>query len=304
MSNSENQLNSYAVLFGAQLAVGAAAIFARYALAGADPIMVSALRLAIAAIPLAIVALVKRKMLNSWRDEIALAIAGLYLGIHFATWLGSLNFISVAASTLLVSTSPVWTALYDVTFKRSAKPLSFWVFMILAAAGAYFVCTVDTKLSPLSGHEGTGVVLALVGAFAMAAYLIKVREKMASYGTLPVIARTYTWAAVILLVAAWLNNCPLPYGDLSVWGGIWGMALISQMLGHTGINYSLRHFSTSTVAVSTLLEPVFAAILASILFAETLTIKLLFGGVLVLISLCGIIRQDSGSSAKGEEALL
>ena len=58
---------------------------------------------------------------------------------------------------------------------------------------------------------------------------------------------------------------------MRAWGGILAMALVSQLLGHTGMNAALRWFSPSAVSFSTLLEPVIAACWRSLLFGETLS---------------------------------
>jgi len=113
---SEASLRPYLVLVFAQIAVGSAAIFARFALTGAGPLAVSASRLAIAAIALLALAAIRRPAEStrpSQRDRVIFACAGLALAIHFGAWIWSLQYTSVAVSTLLVATTPIWTALYD-----------------------------------------------------------------------------------------------------------------------------------------------------------------------------------------------
>ena len=70
------------------------------------------------------------------------------------------------------------------------------------------------------------------------------------------------------------------------------MALVSQLLGHTAINTSLRWLSSSIVAMATLLEPVLAALLAAALFQEALTPAAIFGSFLVLLALFGVLRPQ------------
>ena len=95
----------------AQVAIGAAAIFARFALTAAGPLSISALRMAIAAVPVVAVAAWQRRYgrLDS-ATERRLQLAGLALAVHFATWIASLQFASVAVSTLLVCSTPVFRA--------------------------------------------------------------------------------------------------------------------------------------------------------------------------------------------------
>ncbi len=285
---------SYAILIGAQLALGAAAIFARYALHGTGPVGVATLRLTIAALPMLFLSRrLSKKMTLAPHDEIVLAAAGLALALHFTTWIASLQYTSVAVSTLLVCTTPIWTTIYDIVFLKQRKPMGFWLALLASAAGALLISTATAN--SINGSEGAllGDGLALVGALSMAGYLISVRTVTNRYPTVMIVARTYSWAALVLLMMMSVLHEPLPKADPISWGGIIAMALISQMLGHTGINAALRWFSSTTVALSTLLEPVLAAILAAAIFNEHLPLQSLVGCVVVMISLIFVLKSKS-----------
>ncbi len=281
----------YARLLSAQLAVGAAAIFARYALAGAGPLAVSALRLAIAALPLVLFAALTRPGGSlGLRRELALAGAGLALAAHFGFWIGSLLYTSVAISTLLVATTPLWTEAYDALIARRPPARAYLLAIVLAALGLAAITLQHVAPAPVGGHALRGDLLALAGAFAMGAYLIVVRATgaqptlgPAAIPTRAIVARTYGWAALALAVlAVAAHQPPPPVSATSAWLGIIAMALVSQLLGHTALNAALRDFTPSTVAMTTLLEPVSAAILAALIFRETLTLQTLAGGIAVL----------------------
>ena len=106
----------------------------------------------------------------------------------------------------------------------------------------------------------------------MAAYLVVVRDARREIDTAAIVTRTYAWAAVVLVAGAVAVHQPPPaFDNVPAWGGIVAMALISQLLGHTAINASLRWFAPSTVSFTNLLEPVCAAALALIVFGEKLS---------------------------------
>ena len=155
------------------------------------------------------------------------------------------------------------------------------------AAGVALIAAQRSAPAPLPGHALLGGALALVGSVAIAAYLLVVRDAGARHGdplgTRQIVARTYSYAGVALLGAAAVARQPAPsITDGIAWSGVLAMALISQLLGHTALNAALRDFSPSSVALSTLLEPVIAALLAALIFHETLTPALVIGGALVL----------------------
>lgn len=297
----------YVILGGAQIAVGAAAIFARWALGGADPLAVSAARLAIAAVLLlgaAIFMRAKAARRPTRRESVILAFGGLALAIHFSTWIWSLEYTTVAISTLIVTSTPIWTALYDTLVLK--RPLSRLATLAFATGivGMAMVVGFDTTAPPVAGHQFLGAALAFVGSLAIGAYFILVREVREALDTRAIVTRTYSWAAFALVVAAAIAHQPPPPLHATVaWSGILAMALISQLLGHTALNAALRWFSPSAIAFATLLEPVIAAILALVLFAEAVAPLSIVGGVILLASIGVVLREDRMPDAQTEPAL-
>ncbi len=298
---SQGAARAYAILFGAQLAIGAAAIFARYALHGTGPISVSALRLAIAALPVLWLSRRKSKSIHiSSQHELLYLAAGIALALHFASWIASLQYTTVAVSTLLVCTSPVWTALYEVFCLKQKKPAAFWLAFIAGAIGVIMIAAPGSAANAQLDRHILGDGLAILGSMAMAAYLIAIRKTSHIYPTVVIVGRTYSWAALVLIAMMPVVQEPFPGNDWIAWAGILAMAFISQLLGHTGLNASLRWFSPSMVAFSTLLEPVFAAILAAVIFAESLSLQSLGGCAIVIASLIVVLRcQSPGELTSG-----
>lgn len=289
-------MRRYAVLGSAQIAVGAAAIFARYALTGAAPLAVAASRLAVAsAVLLLFAATLRERDAPAWstRERAVIVAAGAALAIHFASWIGSLDYVSVAVSTLLVATTPLWTALYETVLRRRTLSAAGWGAFALGAAGLALVVGYDRARAPIAGHALLGSALALLGAVAIGAYFLLVGELRAHHGTRRIVTGTYTSAALVLIAASLLaHQAPPALANTAAWGGILAMALISQLLGHTALNASLRWFSPSAVAFSTLLEPVSAALLAFAIFHETLTPLMIVGGAMVLGAIAVFLREE------------
>ncbi|HTC30509.1 MAG TPA: DMT family transporter [Candidatus Acidoferrum sp.] len=268
--------------------MGAAAIFARYALSAAAPLAVAAARLCIAAAILLVVALVahERTIAPTTAQRAILLAAGAVLAVHFATWIASLDYTTVAISTLLVSTSPLFTTLYDAIVRRRRFPLTVPVALIAGIAGLLMITRSANSPAPIAGHALLGAALALAGAAAFAAYLLLVREVRADLSTRAIVTTTYSAAAAVLVILALIaHQPPPPLHAYAAWGGILAMALISQLLGHTGMNAALRWFSPTAVSFSTLLEPIFAAGLALVLFGETLSGLAIAGAVILLGSI-------------------
>lgn len=289
----------YFRLLGAQIAIGAAAIFARFALLGAGPLAVSAYRMLLAAIVVLAVALCTGpRALLGGRREFAFAAAGFLLALHFATWLSSLLYTSVAIAVLLVTTAPLWNAIYELAAARRAPSGSQLVAFALAASGMAAIALQRSTPAPIPGHVLAGMFLALGGAFAISAYFIIVSaagaapKEHAPLPTVTIVGRTYAWAALVLLACAGLaHQRPPALGDLRAWAGIAAMAFISQLIGHTAMNASLRTFAPSVVAMTTLLEPPIAALLAVFAFGETLSMQTVIGGLAVMAGVAVTLRS-------------
>ena len=278
-------------LAGAQLAIGAAAIFARFALTAAGPLSVAALRMTIAALPVVAAALLLRRYVRfDAPTERRLQLAGVALAVHFGTWIASLQHASVAVSTLLVCTTPVFTEAWSLAVTRKPRPLAL-TGVVLAIAGVAIVTG-----APSRSDTPLGIALALCGAIAMGAYLLLVRAGDPRYTVLAVVGRTYPIAAIVLACAALLarDGFPAP-GASGAWAGIFAMALVSQLFGHTAINAAVRVLSATFVAMTVLLEPVIAAIAAALVFGERPAPFTAAGALLVFIAIALAIRAEEPS---------
>jgi drug/metabolite transporter (DMT)-like permease len=277
----------------AQLAIGAAAIFARFALVTGGPLGVSWARMSIAAIVLLIVSARRRAFrLIDLQSERNLVVAGALLALHFATWIASLQYASVAISTLLVCSTPVWTEAYAVLRRKRIDPYAAVSITGALAGVAIVVGAPDRANTPL------GIALALIGSIAIAAYLIIVRDVDRRYDTLAITTRTYAYAAFALGVAmSWSGRAGALPTDWRGWGGIVAMALVSQLFGHTALNAAVRVLSATLVSTFTLLEPVIAGLLAAWIFHERLGPTTAIGAVVILISIGVALRGEQRDEA-------
>src|SRR5260370_32172943 len=269
-------------------AVGAAAVFARFALVAGGALAVWWARLTLAAAVLVALAAGRGRLrVIDRRAERRLVLAGVLLASHFAPWIGSLNFASVAISTLLVCSTPVWTDLYAVLRRRSIDRAAAISVLGALVGVAIVVGAPDRTNTPL------GIMLALIGAVTFAAYLVVVRGIDHRYDTLAITSRTYAYAAIVLAAAALVARDHLPpFTDTHAWGGILAMAFLSQLFGHTALNAGVRVLSATFVSTFTLLEPVIAALLAACLFHDRLGPLTALGAAVILAAIAIAIRAE------------
>lgn len=281
----------YAVLGLAVVAVSMAAIFIR--LADAPGVVVALYRMAIASLvmlPITLRGLRRTKVRGpalGWT-----MLAGVALAVHFAAWITSLAFTSVAASVTLVATSPLWAALLAWLFLGVAPSLGVMVGVLLAVGGAAVIGFGDMTggSSPILGDA-----LALLGGAAAAAYFLLGRAVQRSGVGLDAYAGTaYGVAALVLLPLPLVLGYPYFDYPLETIGWVALLALVPQLVGHTGLNYAARHLDPTLVTTATLLEPVGAGLLALALFGEVPGAMTLVGALLLLVGVVMTIRSTSG----------
>jgi drug/metabolite transporter (DMT)-like permease len=280
----------YLVLALAILATSLAAIMIR--LADAPGIVVAAYRMTLASLALLPFSLRGFRATPPTRRTLRLGIlAGVFLGAHFATWITSLSFTSVAASTMLVATTPLWIALIKWLFMSSPPSLSVLLGILVATSGAAVIGFGD-----LSGGKIPlfGDALALAGAIFLAGYfLLGQAAQRSGLGLQAYIGIAYGIAAVALIPLPAIAGFPyLGYTSVTMlWIGL--LALIPTLIGHTGINFAMKHLDATLVATLILLEPIGATVFAYFFFREIPPLLTLIGVLLVLLGITVTIRPSS-----------
>ncbi|MCZ8131470.1 MAG: DMT family transporter [Steroidobacteraceae bacterium] len=269
-----------AVLAIAVLGMSHGAIFAR--LAEAEALAIAAWRLALATLVVLPLALAfGRLRAHSRRAELAAVLAGMLLALHFAAWIASLDHTTVAQSVVLVTTAPIWVAVLGRLLGLVRLAPAGWFAIGLCLAGSAVIAGPDL----LTGGSWRGNALALAGAVAVAAYLLAAREAQREIDFLGFVARAYGIGALALVAAVLATGTPASGFAAPTWLALIALALVSQLVGHGGANWALRHLSPAFVSVALIGEPVLAAVAAWWLFAEPVTASTAAGGVLILAGL-------------------
>jgi drug/metabolite transporter (DMT)-like permease len=267
------------------LAVSAAAIFIR--LAEAPALAIAFWRCALGTAILLPPALVRRVRFPKGRTLYVAVASGVSLGAHFGFWISSLDYTSVAASVVLVSTQPVFVAILAyLLFGERTSPLSFAG--ILVALGGTAVIAGDGSVGSAAIF---GNALALVGAIAVAVYVLIGRSSRAGgVGVLPYSIVVYSAASLTLLGAALLSGVQLWGFSGETWFWLWAITLGPQIMGHTVFNWALRYVEASIVSGTILAEPVASAFLAWLILSERPGLPTILGGVVVLAGLFLLLR--------------
>jgi drug/metabolite transporter (DMT)-like permease len=290
---------TYAILAGGVLAVSMAAIFIRLAQAEAVPsLLIAAARLGIAALILTPFTLQRHlpAIQGLSRADLALiTVSGLFLALHFILWITSLEYTSVLISVVLVTTTPLWSALLEAFLLKVNLHRLTLIGLLAAISGGVLISLPggDDGLQ-LGSDPLLGGALALLGAVAVAVYLVIGRKVRARLALFPYIWLVYGIATLFTLVAVALTGTPaLGY---STQGYVWMVlvAVFPQLIGHSSFNYALGYLSATYVGIATQSEPIGSAVLAFIIFQEIPRSVQLIGSVVIL---AGVILASLGQSS-------
>ncbi len=269
-------------LIVAVLAVSTSAPLIRWA-APAPPLTVAAARVIIAAILLHLVArrAVPLYLALPRRERVLIAFAGLLLGAHFGVWITSLYLTSTAASVALVATQPIFAALFarllgDRVGRRAGAGI------VVAAVGCAVLASGDLGQA---GDALLGDALAIAGAATAAGYLLVGRALRVSLPLVPYLAMVNSFAAALLLVCGAIAQPPVLGFAAESYAAIALCAVIPSLLGHTLLNWSVRRTPAHLVTLGILGEPVGAALLTWLLFAEQPSVHAALGGGIILLGI-------------------
>ncbi len=293
------------------IAASSSSILIRFAQIDAPSLVIAAYRLTIASLiltPFLFRQREKLRELSSAQYRLAF-LSGLFLALHFGTWITSLEYTNVTSSVVLVQTTPLFVAalspllLGELPSRRTLSGLGLaFGGGLLIAFSDYCIFNNELLCASAASDSRTNVLLgdllALLGGAAGAAYLIIGRRLRSELSLLIYIGLVYSSAAIFLIIAVisfgynLFGYPPIAY----LWFLL--LAIIPQLLAHSTYNWALRYLPATKVAITLLGEPISAAVLAYLVLGELPSSLRITGAVIVLFGVTSaLIRTDSGGIA-------
>jgi drug/metabolite transporter (DMT)-like permease len=305
-TSSKPALPPALVLVVGVLSTSFSAALVRWSQDEASSLVIAAMRVTLATLLVLPLALSRRRSELAavpGRDWRLVSFAGLMLGLHFATWVASLEYTSVASSSVLVTTTPLWVALASPFFlgERLTRPARMGV--ALAVLGSMVIGLGDVisleggrlvlETVGLAGRQPVlGNGLALMGAVAGTAYFMVGRRLRPAMSLLSYIVVVYGAAAVILLAAVFLSGDTIFGYSVTTYLLFLAMAIFPQLIGHSSYNWALGYLPAAYVAVAIVGEPIGASIVAWLAFGEVPGPLTYLGSLLIF---AGIIAANRPS---------
>lgn len=270
------------------LAVGLGVVAASFSslftkMADAPPTVIAFYRLGLATLillPFALRGLPLRELRGITRRDLKLAFAaGVLLALHFTVWITSLNYTSIASSTVLVTMQPLFVVIGSFLILKERIGTVPLVAAGMALGGSIIIGISDLQIG---GQALYGDILAFMGAGFVAGYVLIGRSLRSHLCVLSYTLLVYGTATLVLLGFCLATSAPLyPYPGTD-WYCFIALALVPTLLGHSVFNWALRYVKATVVSVSILGEPVGATILAYFIFAETPALLQALGGAVII----------------------
>lgn len=274
------KMNPYLALAIGVLSVSTSAIFVKMSSAPSGVIAFYRLFFAvIIMLPLFLLKYVKELRLITRRDWIFSIIGGVFLAFHFILWFESLNYTSVASSTVLVTLQPLFAFVGTYFFFNEKFSVKAILCGIMAIVGSFIISWGDFRIS---GSALFGDILALIACALITAYLmfgqtVRKRVTLITYTFV-----VYSVSSLTLLVYVLVKKEPLAPYPTSDWIYFLLLAIVPTLFGHSLFNWSVKWLSASVISMAILLEPIGATILAYYLLNETLSQSQVVGGLIVM----------------------
>jgi len=257
------------------LAVSTASIFVK--LCDAPALIIATYRMMLASLVLMPLAFFQKRWREQEKNELAWPLlSGAFLSLHFAFWIASLKYTSVASSVALVTTHPVFVGIGGwLLLKERLKPnLIFGIAFSVLGSGLISYGDLSFSKEALMGDG-----FALLGAIAASGYLLVGRKMRKDRNLISYIFPVYSAAGLILVLLALIFQKPFFGYSSSTYFYLFLLALVPQLMGHTTFNWALRFLPASAVAITILGEPIGSTILAYFILDEGLTVWKILGGI-------------------------
>lgn len=235
---------------------------------------------------------------EQWRPMVFGFLAATALALHFAAFMTSTQLTSVAMSTALVATQPVWQALIAAGQGVRASRRT-WAGLTLAVVGAAAAAGVDIQSGSRTALLGD--LLALAGAVAQAGYAALSEKSRADVSTPLYSTVTSLVCGLELLAACWLFDISLTGFDRTTQLSLLGLLILPQLLGLGALNFVLGRTSATTMSVLLLLETPVAALMAWSLMDQGVAAATVPGLLLIIIGVTVVVTSDSGGKPARRE---
>jgi len=266
------------------------------------PLLAGGIRYTIAGLILVILILVKKQ---SWPSQVRHVKNAAAQGICFFLFsngllIWSLQYLEAGVSSLLVTTTPIFTALLDSCLPNGLKlSRKGWIGMLISCFGVFLICRPSLVAGAVS-------IKGLIGLFTSAliwgvSSLLAARTPTS--GSLwSNIAIQHLSGGIALLVVSKLLYGSLRFdADWAVIGSLLYLILFGSIVGYSAFMYLMHHMAPAKAMTYTYINPLVPITLGGIFLGEHISSGMIIGGIVTLL---GVVLVQSARTYHTKQAAL
>ncbi|MGN5653166.1 DMT family transporter [Bacillus sp. Brlt_9] len=286
---------SYCILFFGVFALSTSAIFVK--LADAPAAIIAFYRLLFAALILLPLLLFNKNN----RNELKIVtrrqwgfgfISGLFLAAHYILWFESLQYTSVASSTVIVTLQPLFSMIGGYFLFKERFTKGAIIGCLIAISGSIVIGWQDFQIS---GEALYGDILAFIAAGIITVYFFISQHVRKDVSLIPYSVISYGSSACFLGIFAYMQNESFIHYSTKTWLCFIGLAFVATILGQTIFNWLLKWMSATVISMSILGETIGTCILAYFILNETISIQQALGISIIFIGLALFLLQPNSN---------
>lgn len=204
------------------------------------------------------------------RQWVLLVAVGVISTTSLVLWALSLFHTSVANSVLLNNLTPLFVSIGGWLFLGHRFDRRFIIGLVIALAGAISIGLGDLSLE---GDRLLGDTYALLSAVFLGTYFLLAEQLRDRFCATTILLWRCCIGSLLLIPIVWVTEGGVLFpSSPSGWLAAIGLGLICEGMGQRLLADSLNKLSSSFVCLFLLLEPIVSAILAWIIFAESVSL--------------------------------
>jgi drug/metabolite transporter (DMT)-like permease len=232
----------------------------------------------------------KRELVSIDRKSLLLcALSGVFLALHFATWITSIKYTSIASSAVLVNTHPLFIVVLTYFIFKDKVTKKAILSIMLTLIGGIIISSADKGLG---SNVFLGDMLAVAGAAFVSFYMIIGRVMRQRLSVTSYTFIVYLSCTITLLILSVFTKTPLYPYKLKEWAIFLGLAVFCTILGHSIFNWSLEYVKPTFLSVAILGEPVFATMWAVLFFSEYPSLYNIIGSSVIIVGIYMFSRAE------------
>lgn len=294
--SDKNYQTGHLLLMFVVLTWGANYGIVKSALRDLSPVLFAALRFTLCGTLVLLLTLKREKGSSIRRQDLGkVALVGMLgIGVYQILWSTGLNFTSASNSALILSSMPLWGALYVHLFEKESIGKRQYLYMLISLSGVFLVMLKPTAKLHFSMDTLTGDFLTLMAAFCGAIFLSAwSKPLLLIYSPLRLMGYCMIFGSVVLWLAVPFYRSPVPLRQVgaSSWWFLGYAVLFSGIIGHVSYYGGIKKLGVTRSMVFLYFIPLWAVLFNTLLIGERIYFQQILGGLLIIIGVHGIHRH-------------